>query len=71
MSLTHSSDIPAPVADDVGPDAPHGVHAVPRRPLLWRGLRAVDCLHGDYRLCVEDRSGGCEYLGMPLAGDRR
>ena len=34
MSLTHSSDIPAPVADDVGPDAPHGVHAVPRRLLL-------------------------------------
>jgi cytochrome c oxidase subunit 4 len=34
MSLTHSNDIPAPVADDVGPDAPHGVHAVPRRVLL-------------------------------------
>ncbi len=34
MSLTHSNDIPAPVADDVGPDAPHGVHAVPRRILL-------------------------------------
>jgi cytochrome c oxidase subunit IV len=34
MSLTHSNDIPAPVADDVGPDAPHGVHAVPRRLLL-------------------------------------
>jgi cytochrome c oxidase subunit 4 len=33
MSLTHSNDIPAPVADDVGPDAPHGVHAVPRRVL--------------------------------------
>jgi cytochrome c oxidase subunit 4 len=33
MSLTHSNDIPAPVADDVGPDAPHGVHAVPRRTL--------------------------------------
>jgi cytochrome c oxidase subunit 4 len=33
MSLTHSNDIPAPVADDVGPDAPHGVHAVPRRIL--------------------------------------
>ena len=37
MSLTHSNDIPAPVADDVGPDAPHGVHAVPRRTLagVW------------------------------------
>lgn len=34
MSLTHSQDIPAPIADDVGPDAPHGVHAVPRRILL-------------------------------------
>jgi cytochrome c oxidase subunit 4 len=34
MSLTHSNDIPAPIADDVGPDAPHGVHAVPRRILL-------------------------------------
>lgn len=34
MSLTHSNDIPAPVADDVGPNAPHGVHAVPRRILL-------------------------------------
>jgi cytochrome c oxidase subunit IV len=34
MSLTHSNDIPAPVADDVGPDAPHGVHAVPRRVLV-------------------------------------
>jgi len=34
MSLTHSNDVPAPVADDVGPDAPHGVHAVPRRLLL-------------------------------------
>jgi cytochrome c oxidase subunit IV len=34
MSLTHSNDIPAPVADDVGPDDPHGVHAVPRRILL-------------------------------------
>jgi cytochrome c oxidase subunit 4 len=34
MSLTHSHDVPAPVADDVGPDAPHGVHAVPRRVLL-------------------------------------
>jgi cytochrome c oxidase subunit 4 len=34
MSLTHSQDVPAPVADDVGPDAPHGVHAVPRRVLL-------------------------------------
>ena len=33
MSLTHSNDIPAPVADDVGADAPHGVHAVPRRVL--------------------------------------
>jgi cytochrome c oxidase subunit IV len=33
MSLTHSNDVPAPVADDVGPDAPHGVHAVPRRVL--------------------------------------
>jgi cytochrome c oxidase subunit 4 len=33
MSLTHSNDIPAPVADDAGPDAPHGVHAVPRRIL--------------------------------------
>jgi len=37
MSLTHSNDIPAPVADDVGPSAPHGVHAVPRRVLasVW------------------------------------
>jgi cytochrome c oxidase subunit 4 len=34
MSLTHSNDIPAPIADDVGPDAPHGVHAVPRRILI-------------------------------------
>src|SRR5271156_3213317 len=34
MSLTHSNDVPAPVADDVGPNAPHGVHAVPRRVLL-------------------------------------
>ncbi len=34
MSLTHSNDIPAPVADDVGPNAPHGVHAVPKRVLL-------------------------------------
>jgi cytochrome c oxidase subunit 4 len=34
MSLTHSNDVPAPVADDVGPDDPHGVHAVPRRVLL-------------------------------------
>jgi cytochrome c oxidase subunit IV len=34
MSLTHSHDVPAPVADDVGPEAPHGVHAVPRRVLL-------------------------------------
>jgi|SRR5579872_5019982 cytochrome c oxidase subunit 4 len=34
MSLTHSNDIPAPVAHDVGPDDPHGVHAVPRRILL-------------------------------------
>src|SRR5271170_4750779 len=34
MSLTHSNDVPAPVADDVGPEAPHGVHAVPRRTLL-------------------------------------
>jgi cytochrome c oxidase subunit 4 len=34
MSLTHSNDVPAPVADDVGPDDPHGVHAVPRRLLL-------------------------------------
>jgi cytochrome c oxidase subunit IV len=34
MSLTHSNDVPAPVADDVGPEAPHGVHAVPRRILL-------------------------------------
>jgi cytochrome c oxidase subunit 4 len=34
MSLTHSNDIPAPVADDAGPDAPHGVHAVPRRILV-------------------------------------
>jgi cytochrome c oxidase subunit IV len=33
MSLTHSNDVPAPVADDVGPSAPHGVHAVPRRVL--------------------------------------
>jgi len=33
MSLTHSNDVPAPVADDVGPNAPHGVHAVPRRVL--------------------------------------
>ena len=33
MSLTHSNDVPAPVADDVGPEAPHGVHAVPRRVL--------------------------------------
>jgi cytochrome c oxidase subunit 4 len=33
MSLTHSNDVPAPVADDVGPDAPHGVHAVPKRVL--------------------------------------
>jgi cytochrome c oxidase subunit IV len=33
MSLTHSNDIPAPVADDAGPDAPHGVHAVPKRIL--------------------------------------
>ena len=33
MSLTHSNDIPAPVADDAGPNAPHGVHAVPRRTL--------------------------------------
>jgi cytochrome c oxidase subunit IV len=34
MSLTHSNDVPAPVADDAGPNAPHGVHAVPRRLLL-------------------------------------
>ena len=34
MSLSHSQDVPAPVADDAGPDAPHGVHAVPRRTLL-------------------------------------
>ncbi|MGD0462443.1 MAG: cytochrome C oxidase subunit IV family protein [Tepidisphaeraceae bacterium] len=34
MSLTHSNDIPAPVADDVGPNAPHGVHAVPKRVLM-------------------------------------
>jgi cytochrome c oxidase subunit IV len=34
MSLTHSNDIPAPLADDVGPGDPHGVHAVPRRVLL-------------------------------------
>jgi cytochrome c oxidase subunit 4 len=34
MSLPHSHDVPAPVADDVGPEAPHGVHAVPRRILL-------------------------------------
>lgn len=33
MSLTHSNDVPAPVADDAGPSAPHGVHAVPRRVL--------------------------------------
>jgi cytochrome c oxidase subunit 4 len=33
MSLTHSNDVPAPVADDAGPNAPHGVHAVPRRVL--------------------------------------
>jgi cytochrome c oxidase subunit IV len=33
MSLTHSNDVPAPVAHDVGPDDPHGVHAVPRRIL--------------------------------------
>lgn len=34
MSLTHSNDIPAPVANDVGPHDPHGVHAVPKRVLL-------------------------------------
>jgi cytochrome c oxidase subunit 4 len=34
MSLSDSHEIPAPVADDVGGDAPHGVHAVPRRTLL-------------------------------------
>ena len=34
MSLTHSNDIPAPVANDVGPNDPHGVHAVPKRVLL-------------------------------------
>jgi cytochrome c oxidase subunit 4 len=34
MSLTHSNDVPAPVAHDVGPNDPHGVHAVPRRVLL-------------------------------------
>src|SRR5277367_3941215 len=34
MSLTHSNDVPAPVADDVVPEAPHGFHAVPRRVLL-------------------------------------
>jgi cytochrome c oxidase subunit 4 len=34
MSLTHSNDIPAPVAHDVGPDDPHGVHAVPKRVLM-------------------------------------
>jgi cytochrome c oxidase subunit 4 len=33
MSLTHSNDIPAPVANDVGPNDPHGVHAVPKRVL--------------------------------------
>jgi cytochrome c oxidase subunit IV len=33
MSLTHSSDVPAPVAQDVGPGDPHGVHAVPKRVL--------------------------------------
>lgn len=39
MSLTHSNDIPAPVADDVGPNEPHGVHAVPKRYLI--GVYAV------------------------------
>ena len=34
MSLTHSNDVPAPVADDVGPNDPHGVHAVPKRVLM-------------------------------------
>ena len=37
MSLTHSNDIPAPVADDAGPDAPHGAweyheHLIPQSP---------------------------------------
>lgn len=34
MSLTTSNDIPAPIAHDVGPNDPHGVHAVPKRILL-------------------------------------
>jgi cytochrome c oxidase subunit IV len=39
MSLAESNEIPAPVADDAGPEAPHGAHAVPRRILI--GVYAI------------------------------
>ncbi|HEX4053599.1 MAG TPA: cytochrome C oxidase subunit IV family protein [Tepidisphaeraceae bacterium] len=43
MSLTHSNDIPAPVAKDVGPNDPHGVHAVPKRLLMAVYIALVVC----------------------------
>ncbi|MDP9173049.1 MAG: cytochrome C oxidase subunit IV family protein [Planctomycetota bacterium] len=39
MSLSTSNQVPAPIADDVGPHDPHGVHAVPKRILL--GVYAI------------------------------
>jgi cytochrome c oxidase subunit 4 len=34
MKMAQSNEVPAPIADDVGPHAPEGAHAVPRRILL-------------------------------------
>jgi len=34
MKMAQSSEVPAPIADDIGPHAPQGAHAVPRRILL-------------------------------------
>jgi cytochrome c oxidase subunit 4 len=34
MKMAQSSEVPAPIADDIGPHAPQGAHAVPRRVLL-------------------------------------
>jgi len=34
MKMAQSSEVPAPIADDIGPHAPEGAHAVPRRILL-------------------------------------
>lgn len=34
MDMAQSSEVPAPIADDIGPHAPEGAHAVPRRILL-------------------------------------